>query len=582
MAEGEDLLAAADAAGWPRARALLRRRAAGSTGVEVEPELLAEVSGLGSGTRALGVYEERWAPAPAGPLCVVPARRPRPRQRRHGPALRAGVRRRVRRARAGHRRSVRPQGGARQHGRDLRACRVARVPRAPSTQLPGARRSRSCAGARRSRSRRTARDCATEPRDPGRQRPGALTLLVGAERDGLPDDARSPPPTASAHIPIRTHSLNAAMAATVALYEVTHRMARPHDRAHRPDPGRGRGGDRRRHRQRRARGACGSATSAARPSCRNLLRGVAELPPEQRGAVGKAANQARQALEALIERAGRRARGARARRSACRADRVDVTLPGDPLPADRAPAPADADAARDRGRLHRARLQRRRGPRGRDRLLQLRRAQPRRSTHPARERTDTFYVDRRRACLRTHTSPMQIRAMERAAAADLHHRPRPRLPPRLRRDAHAAVPPDRGARGRHRHHARPTSRARCWPSPGRSSATSARCACARTSSPSPSRASRSTSRASTASDGITADGPALPAVQGHRLDRDPRRRDGRPERVRATCASTATTPSRSRASRSGWGSSGSRCSSTASPTCACFFDNDVRFLEQFG
>ena len=36
-----------------------------------------------------------------------------------------------------------------------------------------------------------------------------------------------------------------------------------------------------------------------------LLRGVAQLQPAQRGAVGKAANQARQALEQLIEsRAG--------------------------------------------------------------------------------------------------------------------------------------------------------------------------------------------------------------------------------------------------------------------------------------
>src|SRR3954452_20471033 len=32
----------------------------------------------------------------------------------------------------------------------------------------------------------------------------------------------------------------------------------------------------------------------------NLLPGVAGLPPQERGAVGKAANQARQALEALI------------------------------------------------------------------------------------------------------------------------------------------------------------------------------------------------------------------------------------------------------------------------------------------
>src|SRR6476619_7275816 len=62
----------------------------------------------------------------------------------------------------------------------------------------------------------------------------------------------------------------------------------------------------------------------------NLLRGVAELPPEERGAVGKAANQARQALEALIE-----ARGAELElgelSERLERDRVDVTLPGAPL-----------------------------------------------------------------------------------------------------------------------------------------------------------------------------------------------------------------------------------------------------------
>jgi tRNA G18 (ribose-2'-O)-methylase SpoU len=47
---------------------------------------------------------------------------------------------------------------------------------------------------------------------------------VGAERGGLPEEVVR---TADAvvHIPIATESLNAAMAATVALYEVT-RMAR--------------------------------------------------------------------------------------------------------------------------------------------------------------------------------------------------------------------------------------------------------------------------------------------------------------------------------------------------------------------
>src|ERR671938_580336 len=61
----------------------------------------------------------------------------------------------------------------------------------------------------------------------------------------------------------------------------------------------------------------------------NLLRGVAELPPEERGAVGKAANQARQALEALIEQRGA-ALEASELDARLAADRVDVTLPGAP------------------------------------------------------------------------------------------------------------------------------------------------------------------------------------------------------------------------------------------------------------
>src|ERR1700753_4183970 len=64
----------------------------------------------------------------------------------------------------------------------------------------------------------------------------------------------------------------------------------------------------------------------------NLLRGVAQLPPEERGAVGKAANQVRQGLEAAIDRREQdRATGELQTRLA--QDRIDVTLPGDPLPA---------------------------------------------------------------------------------------------------------------------------------------------------------------------------------------------------------------------------------------------------------
>ncbi len=61
-AEGEDLVAAAQAAGFD-AEFTLR------SGEDVEPALLDAVSSLGSGTRMIGVYRQRWATAPSG-LCV--------------------------------------------------------------------------------------------------------------------------------------------------------------------------------------------------------------------------------------------------------------------------------------------------------------------------------------------------------------------------------------------------------------------------------------------------------------------------------------------------------------------------------
>ena len=69
VAEGEDLLSVADAHGWT---AIERYAAVGSglPGVSVDAEVLASASGLGSGTRTLAVYEERWVPAAVGPLCV--------------------------------------------------------------------------------------------------------------------------------------------------------------------------------------------------------------------------------------------------------------------------------------------------------------------------------------------------------------------------------------------------------------------------------------------------------------------------------------------------------------------------------
>jgi phenylalanyl-tRNA synthetase alpha chain len=60
-----------------------------------------------------------------------------------------------------------------------------------------------------------------------------------------------------------------------------------------------------------------------------ILRGIATLPPEERGPVGQAGNEARRALEAQIEtRRGALDASELERRLA--ADRVDVTLPGTP------------------------------------------------------------------------------------------------------------------------------------------------------------------------------------------------------------------------------------------------------------
>jgi phenylalanyl-tRNA synthetase alpha chain len=149
----------------------------------------------------------------------------------------------------------------------------------------------------------------------------------------------------------------------------------------------------------------------------NLLRGVAGLPPEQRAATGKAANQARQELEAAIERkAGELAAAELEQRLA--EDRVDVTLPADPLPTI--------------GRLHLMTKTRREiedvfvglgfnvaeGPEVETVYYNFD-ALNHAPTHPSRLLTDTFYIkpaadifDPQTLLLRVHTSPMQIRAMQ--------------------------------------------------------------------------------------------------------------------------------------------------------------------------
>ena len=66
--EGEDLLEAGLAAG-AEPRLLLTAAGSGLGGEEVEPELLAATSVLGSGTRAIAVWPLRWSGPPGSP-CV--------------------------------------------------------------------------------------------------------------------------------------------------------------------------------------------------------------------------------------------------------------------------------------------------------------------------------------------------------------------------------------------------------------------------------------------------------------------------------------------------------------------------------
>ena len=142
-----------------------------------------------------------------------------------------------------------------------------------------------------------------------------------------------------------------------------------------------------------------------------LLRGVGSLPAEERGPVGKAANEARQELEALLAARAAELDSAELDTQLLE-DRIDVTLPGDPRAAV--------------GRLHLITATWReiedvfvglgfRVPEGPEvetvyyNFDALNHAE----THPARLWTDTFYVSED-VVLRTHTSPLQVREMEKS------------------------------------------------------------------------------------------------------------------------------------------------------------------------
>jgi TrmH family RNA methyltransferase len=202
VAEGEDLVAAAAAAGWTPL-VLLAAAGSGLAGEEVEPAVLASVSGLGSGTRQLAVYEARWG-RPAGPLCVALWGVGDPGN--VGAILRSALAFGAGSVVLGPGcadpfgpKAVRASMGA------LFAVPVARAERVD--ELPGERVAL----------------VAGQGEPLAGPAAGETTIVVGAERDGLAADVVAACDRV-AHIPIASESLNAAMAATVALYELVPRM----------------------------------------------------------------------------------------------------------------------------------------------------------------------------------------------------------------------------------------------------------------------------------------------------------------------------------------------------------------------
>ena len=150
-----------------------------------------------------------------------------------------------------------------------------------------------------------------------------------------------------------------------------------------------------------------------------LMRRMGQVPPEERPAVGRLANEIKQALEAAYAERAEAIRRAELEETLQR-DAVDVTLPGRP--------PA-------MGRLHPStrtlreierifadlgfQVYRARDVELDEYNFQLLNIPPH---HPARDMQDTFYVDdggdseSRTVLLRTHTSPGQIHAMREFAA----------------------------------------------------------------------------------------------------------------------------------------------------------------------
>jgi TrmH family RNA methyltransferase len=189
-AEGEDLVG-------PDPDFILR------SGIDVEPELLDAVSTLGSGTRVIGVYKQRWA-EPEGDLLVY-------LHRVEDPGNVGAI---IRSAHALADATVVLGPGC----ADPHSPKAVRASMGSIFSHPPARATLDELGGHKIALDANAQH---ELRDADVTRP--VVLVLGSERGELPGAGAAG--VDRVRIPVHADSLNVAMAATVALYEVAHRMA---------------------------------------------------------------------------------------------------------------------------------------------------------------------------------------------------------------------------------------------------------------------------------------------------------------------------------------------------------------------
>jgi TrmH family RNA methyltransferase len=198
VTEGEDLLTAAREAGVEPVE-LLTAAGEGLGGTEVEPALLAQVSKLGSGTRAIGVWREAWAAQPLAPCVYL-----------HGVSDPGNVGTVIRTANAliGGTVVLGPDCadpyGAHAVRASMGAVFAEPLVRGPIDATPGPRAALVAHGGQ-----------SIEALD------GVATLCLGAEREGLPSEVAGQCEV-QVTIPVRetAESLNVAAAAAIALHRI--------------------------------------------------------------------------------------------------------------------------------------------------------------------------------------------------------------------------------------------------------------------------------------------------------------------------------------------------------------------------